>query len=121
MQGLFFCKPFGRDVLLGTLPKTRGTTAKKRGKKKMNKAGKISGYRTIEVDEHGCSCIVAVNGDEEPQVGSYGDLLASEDEVELSDGSVWTVAQVYSHIQTGNPGSGLANFVAVDLVQRDEE
>lgn len=78
-------------------------------------------YRTIEVDEHGHSCIVTVNGDEEAQVGSYGEDLASEDEVELSDGSVWTVDKVYSHIQTGNPGSGTANFVAVDLVQRDEE
>lgn len=78
-------------------------------------------YRTIEVDEHGRSCIVAVNGDEEAQVGSYGEDLVLEDEVELSDGSVWTVDKVYSYIQTGNPGSGTANFVAVDLVQRDEE
>lgn len=79
-----------------------------------------SQYRTTCVDENGRSCIVAVNGDEDAQVGSYGENLASDDEVELSDGSVWTVAEVYSHIQTGNPGSGAANFVAVDLVQEEE-
>lgn len=71
--------------------------------------------RTIEVDEHGRSCIVAVNGDEQGQVGSYAADLASEDEVELRDGSVWTITRVHSYIQTGNPGSGAANFVAVDL------
>jgi hypothetical protein len=78
-------------------------------------------YRTIEVDEHGRSCIVAVNGDEEAEVGGYGDGLTVGDEVEFSDGSVWTVDKVYSRIQTGNPGSGTANFVAVDLVQGEED
>jgi hypothetical protein len=72
-------------------------------------------YRTIEIDEHGRSGVVAVNGDDQAQVGSYGDGLTSGDEVELSDGSVWRVKEVYSTIQTGNPGSGRANFVVVDL------
>ena len=76
-------------------------------------------YRTIAVDEQGRSCIVAVNGDEEAEVGSYGAGLEAEDEVELQDGSVWAVDKVSSHIQTGNPGSGASNYVAVGLVQRD--
>ncbi len=78
-------------------------------------------YRTIEVDEQGRSCIVAVHGYEESEVGYYGDGLTAEDEVELEDGSVWTVDKVYSHIQTGSPGSGVSNYIAVDLMQRDEE
>lgn len=75
-------------------------------------------YHTITVDEQGRSCIVAINGDEEAEAETFGAGLSVDDEVELDDGSIWTVERVYGHIQTGNPGSGASNYVAVDLVQR---
>jgi len=74
-------------------------------------------YHHIEVDEHGRSCIVAIHGDKEAEVGNYADGLREEDEVELTDGSVWTVYKVYSNIQTVSQGSGVSNYVYVDLVR----
>jgi len=70
--------------------------------------------RRISIDEHGRSCIVTVNG-EYVEIGSYGDGLETRDEVELEDGSTWTVEEVYGHIQTGSSGS--PNYVAVDLIR----
>ena len=70
-------------------------------------------YRTISVDEQGSSCIVAVNGDEEAIIGSFGDGLVKYDVVVLDDDTMWTVGKIYTHIQTA--GCGAANYVCVDL------
>ena len=73
-------------------------------------------YRTIDIDEAGRSLITFLNGDEVSEVGSFGANLEEGDEVELGDDEMeWTVRKVHSYIQTGSPGTGIANFVSVDL------
>ena len=73
-------------------------------------------YRDVDIDEFGRSDIIAVNGDDEAEVGRFGDGLVAEDKVTLIDGSDWTVDEVRSYIQTG--GSGCSNYVSARLVRR---
>jgi hypothetical protein len=77
--------------------------------------------RTIAVDENGQSEVISINEDDDAEVGSYGCNLEEGDEVELEDGSYWTVDSVGSRIQTGNPGCGDSNFVWVELTENDED
>ena len=68
--------------------------------------------RDITIDEHGGSPIVAVNGDDTYNVGSYGEYLAVGDTVDLDDGTTHVVQHIYGCIHTRQ---GQSNYIYVDL------
>ena len=62
------------------------------------------------VDEHGvCNGFAAYK-----DAGRYGESLKPGDRVLTEDGR-GIIEHVHSTIQTGNPGSGTANYVSVDI------
>ncbi len=65
---------------------------------------------TCSVDENGR----AIGFEYDGEIESFGTGLEGE-EVTLDDGRSGTVSKVYGHIQTGNPGSGTSNYVAVEV------